>query len=132
HSREGQGLGHESCSRPGATSASEKIQGAVRQPAPQRSDDVHRALPDWTRHLADFRCRPEKKAAIATGTIALAGIPLNRFRRIRAFLSYCCRWRVGLYARPSDNSDPTCETGGVTLQYLAGDSRVRRPVYCSA
>jgi hypothetical protein len=68
------GLGRESCSRPGASSATEEIQGAVRKPALQLTDDFHRALPDWACHHADFRGGPEEKGAIATGTITLAGI----------------------------------------------------------
>ena len=72
--REAQGLGCESCNRPGASSATEEIQRAVRKSALQLTDDFHRALPDRARHHADFRGGPEEKGAIATGTIALAGI----------------------------------------------------------
>jgi hypothetical protein len=68
------GLGREFCSRPGASSATKEIQGAVRKPALQLTDDFHRALPDWACHHADFRSGPEEKGAIATGTITLAGI----------------------------------------------------------
>jgi hypothetical protein len=58
----------------GASSTTEEIQGAVRKPALQLTDDFHRALPDWACHHADFRGGPEEKGAIATGTITLAGI----------------------------------------------------------
>lgn len=59
---------------PDASSETEKIQGAVRKPALQRGDDVHRALSDWAGDNAGFCRHPQKKGAIATGTIALPGV----------------------------------------------------------
>jgi len=59
----------------GASPAAVQVQvRQLRKPALQLTDDIHRALPDWACHHADFRGCPEEKGAIATGTITLAGI----------------------------------------------------------
>ena len=61
-------------SRPGKTSAGQKLQRAVQKPILQRSAHVHSSLPDWPRHHAVLRVGPEEKAATATWAITLARI----------------------------------------------------------
>jgi Protein of unknown function (DUF4199) len=86
-----------------------KYKELYEKPAPQRSHDVHRALPGWPRHHADFRGGPAEKAAIATGTIALAGIPLNLFQRIRSlFLA----WSLAFISRGYGDSVRFCRHPG--------------------
>src|SRR5580693_1854512 len=69
-------------SRPGKTSAGQKIQRAVQKSILQCSAHVHSSLPDWARHHAILLVGPEAKAATATRAITLAGI-LKLFRRLR-------------------------------------------------
>lgn len=75
-------LGGEPVSRPGKTSAGQKIQRAVQKPILQCSPHFHSSLPDWARHHAVLRVGPEAKAATATRMFTLAGI-LKLFRRLR-------------------------------------------------
>src|SRR6204780_2155024 len=75
-------LGGEPGSRPGKTSAGQKIQRAVQKSILQCSAHVHSSLPDWARHHAVLRVGPEAKAATATRAITLAGI-VKLFRRLR-------------------------------------------------
>src|SRR3984957_9889306 len=66
-------------SRPGKTSAGQKIQRAVQKPILQCSVHVHSSLPDWARHHAVLRVDPEAKPATATRSVALAVIPWRRY-----------------------------------------------------
>jgi len=75
-------LGGESGSRPGKTSAGQKIQRAVQKPVLQCSAHVHSSLPDWARHHAVLRVGPEAKAATEARAITRAGI-LMLFRWLR-------------------------------------------------
>src|SRR5208282_5511319 len=75
-------LGREPGSRPGKTSAGQKIQRAVQKPILQRGAHVHSSLPDWARHHAVLRVGPEAKATTATRAITLVGI-LKLFPRLR-------------------------------------------------
>src|SRR5277367_7090475 len=67
-------LGGEPGSRPGKTSAGQKIQRAVQKPILQCSVHVHSSLPDWARHHTVLGVGPEAKAATTTRAITPAGI----------------------------------------------------------